>query len=339
MMRLFAAAVRHPSATSLSVFIYENLPNSTDYTEAKARGIAEFNFAFIGRSGLYHSPLATPDRLDQGAVQDMGGQVLDLTRALLAAEVLPRRAPNVTFFDVFSLGTLVYPPVLGWAVLGVAALLWAVAARRERATLGTLGRGGLLLLGIIGTGGGLMFLLNLLSGADGPTNYYDRLAVVPRLQIMATLVGVATLSAAFAISARPRSATAVGLALPLLLLGAVLQALAPTTSFLTGWPLLLGGAAAASRSRVAIVAVAAVAGGWLLGFAFFLHQAVGGPTPWVAALPLALLTPLVWPLVPPLPTRRGVGVAGLVLLAAAGVALMVRTASVSPYAAVYSRAQ
>ena len=38
MMRLFAKTVHRPVSTSLSTFIYENLPDSTDYTVAKALG-------------------------------------------------------------------------------------------------------------------------------------------------------------------------------------------------------------------------------------------------------------------------------------------------------------
>ena len=113
MVRLFARAVQHPSAMSLSVYIYEKLPNSTDYIVAKRLDIPGFNFAFIGRPGLYHSPLATPARLDQGAVQDMGDQVLDLTYALLAVDRLPGLAPSLAFFDVFGLGTLAYAPIWG----------------------------------------------------------------------------------------------------------------------------------------------------------------------------------------------------------------------------------
>ncbi|MDQ2879028.1 MAG: M20/M25/M40 family metallo-hydrolase, partial [Pseudomonadota bacterium] len=77
MMALFNRAVRHPVATSLSVFVYKKLPNSTDYTVAKGLEVPGFNFAFIGRPSQYHSPTATPAALDQGALQDMGRQVLD----------------------------------------------------------------------------------------------------------------------------------------------------------------------------------------------------------------------------------------------------------------------
>lgn len=337
MMRLFANAVHHPSATSLSVFIYEKLPNSTDYTVAKRLGIPGFNFAFIGRPEQYHSPLATPDRLDQGALQDMGGQVLDLTRALLAADRLPGRAPSLTFFDVFGLGTFAYPPAWGWLVIGAAALLWGVAAWRSGTSTAMLARGALMLLTVVLLGGGLLYLINLLSGADGPVNYYDRLAAVPRLQLQAALIGVATLTLALGWSRRDRAGTAAGVALPLLLVGAAAQALAPTAAFVFAWPLLLGGAGAASGSRWLSAAAAAAAGGWLLGLAFFLYQAVGGPMPWVAALPLALLAPLIWPLVPPFQRRRAHVFAGVLLLTACVVALTVRLDPVSPYAAVYSR--
>ncbi|MGL1409738.1 hypothetical protein ACSTIY_00295, partial [Vibrio parahaemolyticus] len=88
-------------------FLYKVLPNDTDLTEALAMpprpDFAAYNFAFIGRPRLYHSPKATPDALDQGALQDMGAQTLDLARALLNVRELPPRAPDVVFFDLFGL--------------------------------------------------------------------------------------------------------------------------------------------------------------------------------------------------------------------------------------------
>ena len=65
---LFAGAVARPSGNSLSAFIYSVLPNDTDLSAAMKGPWLGYNFAFIGRPGLYHSPLATPARLDQGSV-------------------------------------------------------------------------------------------------------------------------------------------------------------------------------------------------------------------------------------------------------------------------------
>ena len=223
-------------------------------------------------------------------------------------------------------------------MLGAAALLWSIAAYRAQASAGAIVRGVLLLLALVLIGGGLLYLVNLLSGADGPTNYYDRLAAVPQLQVQATLIGIATLVLALGWSRRDQIATATSLAVPLLLVGLAAQLLAPTVAFVLEAPLLFAGAGTASGSRWGSAVPATVAGGWLLGLAFFLHQAVGGPTPWVAALPLALLAPLVWPLVPPMSRRSAHALGGLLLLAACGVALTVRMHPVSSYAAVYSRA-
>ncbi len=76
----------------------------------------------------------------------------------------------------------------------------------------------------------------------------------------------------------------------------------------------------------------------LLGSGPDTPQAVRGPMPWVAALPLALLTPLVCPLIPPVPRRNAHALAALLRLAACGIALKARRGPVSGYAATCSRA-
>ena len=113
MVRLFQRSVQNPAANSLAVKIYELLPNSTDFTPAKKRGIQGVNFAFIGDAFLYHSPLATPERLDQAGLQHLGGQGLDITRALVTAQALPKPAPDLVFSDVLGRFIIAYPPALG----------------------------------------------------------------------------------------------------------------------------------------------------------------------------------------------------------------------------------
>ena len=48
------------TSNSLGVFVYERMPNGTDFTIPKARGVQGLNFAFIGRQFDYHSPTSTP---------------------------------------------------------------------------------------------------------------------------------------------------------------------------------------------------------------------------------------------------------------------------------------
>ena len=339
MMDLFGQAVRRPVATSLSVFIYKKLPNSTDLTVAKKLGYPGFNFAFIGRASLYHSPLATPDALDQGALQDMGRQTLDLTRALADAPVLPGRAADRTFFDAYGLVFVSYPAALGWLFLGIGGLGYGAAAWR-RTTIGEVAKGAGMLFALILVAMAALYIVNGVSGAWGKVNYYDRLAAIPRLQVQALLVCLAT----FLTIRRwlpSRVGSIAGAAIPLLALGVVIQAVVPTASYPFAMPLMLGGVALAidryaGRSvGIAATIVAAMLGvGYMLGFGFFLLQAVGPGMPMVAAIPLAISAVLLLPLMPE--PRRALTMAAALLVVATGIALWVLLDPVAPSVAVYS---
>ncbi len=344
MMGLFAGAVRRPVATSLSVFVYNNLPNYTDYTEAKAQGIPGFNFAFIGRPGLYHSPLATPDALDQGSLQDMGRQTLDLTRALLAAPELPGKAPDAVFFDAFGLFLISYPAWVGWLILAVTLGAYGYAGRGTT-TLRHIGRGAGVAGAILVVGGVMLWLGNLASGADGPVNYYDRLAAIPRLEVQAVLLCLAamTLVAGLLLERRTGTELLPAIALPFLLLAVVAQAAAPTAAFVLQIPLLLGGiGAAVARWRPgdvgnwSLTAMAALGVGYLLTLAHALFQAMGPDMPFLLVLPLALSALLLLPLFARIERRRAMIETGVLVVLALGVALWVRFDAVAESVAVYS---
>jgi hypothetical protein len=336
MIRLFGEAVRRPVASSLSVFIYEQLPNSSDFTPAKQAGHPGFNFAFIGRAWQYHSPLATPEALDRGSVQDMGDQVLDLTRALLAAPSLPAPAGDRTFFDAFGLFLVSYPPALGWLFLAIAIAGYAVSMRGQR--LAPAGRGIVATLAVIGLAGLLLYAGNLLSGADGPTNYYDRLAAIPRLQVQALLLGLAALTVIGALfrDDKTKPGFVAGMAFSLILLGAFVQAVAPTASYPIILPLMLGGVAAAIGGRIAAIVAAILGGGYMLGLGYFLLQAVGPDMPVVAALPLAIAAALLAPLTGTTRVRPALTASLLLIAGAAMMASWVRLDPIAPSIPLYS---
>jgi hypothetical protein len=240
MMRLFGETVAHPSATSLSVLVYELLPNSTDFIPAKSLGLPGFSFAFIGRPAYYHSPLATAANLDRGALQDMGGQALDLVRALLTAPKLSGKAPNFVFFDAFGLSLVRYSAAADWLVVEAAIILFAAAARRARAGVGDLLRGLAAVIATVVVAAGLPTEVNLLSGAGKGANYFDRFAAIPRLEVQALMIATATIGfvlAVFQPRQRQAQALATGIALPLLVLGVVAQAAASTAADIVGRPL------------------------------------------------------------------------------------------------------
>jgi hypothetical protein len=343
-VRLLAGAVRRPVGTSLSVFVYKKLPNSTDLTPAKAAGHYGYNYAFVGRPGLYHSPLATPANLDQGALQDMGGQVLDLTRALADAPVDPVAKSDRVFFDVFGLVLVHYPAWVGWVLLGGALIAWGFTARRG-GTARDVWRGVAVTIVLPVLAGVLLYAINLVSGANVPVNYYDRLAAIPRLQVQALFACIASVALvrAFLVRERPSFAGAFGSAIPVLFLATFAQVTAPTAAFLVIVPVLIGGLVALLIERSAIVGaiaiiLAAIGIGHQLTIGFLLMQAVGPATPMIAALPLLLISVIAWPLAPSVTRKTALTAATLLIVAALAVALWVRLDPLAPSVAVYSKA-
>ena len=337
---LFADVAGRPGGSSLAAYIYRVLPNDTDLTPVLAGPYTAYNFAFIGRSGLYHSPLATPARLDQGAVQDMGAQVLELSRALLNAQAMPAPAPDAVFFDLFGRIMLTYPAWAGWIMLIVATGALGLTARAQP-DLRALGGGAGRMVGLLLVAAVLYYLLNLLSGADGPTNYYDRLAAIPRLEAMVALGGMA--AALVLLGGALSSAGKAGAALPLLLIAAAAQAMAPTAAYFIVIPVMLAALALLSlerssgtAARLFAGAVAATVAGYMLALGHQVMQGVGPTMPMAAALPLALAGLGVLPVWQGLSARAARSGAVVLLMAAVAVALWVRLDPVAETAAVYA---
>ncbi|MFD2498069.1 M20/M25/M40 family metallo-hydrolase [Rhizorhabdus histidinilytica] len=192
MMQLYADRVTRPATNSLAVLIYDLMPNYTDYTIAKHKGVPGFNLATLDRAFAYHSPLATPAVVDPGSVQDMGDQALALASALAFAAELPARSDNAAFADLLGRVTIVYPAAAGWGLLLVSAALVGAAWRRRRPAPRAVGGAAVLIAAILLHGALLLTVYNAVSGS-GDANYYDRLAALPRLETVAGLLVAALL--------------------------------------------------------------------------------------------------------------------------------------------------
>jgi hypothetical protein len=355
MMALFARAVRRPSANSTAVLVYRLLPNITDFSIPKAAGTAGFNFAFLGRPGLYHAPQATPAAIDPGSVQHIGAQTLDLVRALAQTPTLPPRGPDAVFCDLLGIGLIAYPAWGGWVVVAAAAGLLVFAAARVGAAglltaAGTL-RGAAMSLGVVLTGGGLLQLANGASGAGAGANYYDRLAAIPRLELQALLIALAVLCLASV--GRRREARLwsgwLGIAVFVLMATIAVQAAAPAAAPVLAWPLLLGAGAAALAARVdkavrsaallaALAVVGAIGVGQSLGLAHFAFLGVGQDLPGAMAVFLAPVMLILWPLLCGTVSRRvAIGLAAALLVAGFGLAIRVRLDPPAPTIPVYAR--
>ena len=265
---LFSRAARRAdggaSSSSLSIFVYENMPNGTDFTISRNRGVAGVNFAFIGRPSQYHSPTATPDNLDQGAVQHIGSQALEATDALLRADALPVTGRNVVYGDYLGLFTIVHSLDLGWTLLALTAVLGAFAAWGASHAIGLtsldVGRGMLSGLWVVAMGIVFAHGVRVLAGpmssrAESADVYYTLLR---RLPWMEAGTGLAMAAVALALLAGRQ---AFG---PKLLAGVIIVAVA-AAQILGGFdPVVLGAGVAALVLTVwSQSAPRTVWGGWL----------------------------------------------------------------------------
>jgi hypothetical protein len=109
LIRLYAGTAHQPTANSLAAAVYQRMPNDTDFTHALHKGLPGLNFAFIDDQLAYHTPLATPEHLNQGSLQNLGDQALPTVRALAMGAALPAKSPDLIYSDVLGLGLVAYP--------------------------------------------------------------------------------------------------------------------------------------------------------------------------------------------------------------------------------------
>jgi hypothetical protein len=126
----YARAVAHPAANSLTSWVYDRMPNGSDFTVPKTLGLPGVNIAMIGRPFDYHSPSATPDNLDRRSLQHMGEQTLAMADAFLKDGPGARGGDRV-YADAFGRRLIAYPAWVGWGVLAVAAGLSIFAMNRR----------------------------------------------------------------------------------------------------------------------------------------------------------------------------------------------------------------
>ncbi|MCA3700912.1 MAG: M20/M25/M40 family metallo-hydrolase [Brevundimonas sp.] len=228
------------TSNALSIFVYENMPNGTDFTIPKNRGIAGLNFAFIGRPALYHTPEATPDALDVGALQHIGSQALEATEALLSSEALPIAGENAVYGDVLGRFLIVHDKAVGLTLLAITAIALAFAAwgarHATRLDPRDIGRGmlsglWLVVMGVVVTAGVRVLAGPTAGRAESAEAYYTLLRRLPWMETGAVLAVLAVTLAALA------GRAALG---PRILSGVVLVAVAAVTIMGGFDPVIIG---------------------------------------------------------------------------------------------------
>jgi hypothetical protein len=241
------AGTQYPVSSSLAATVYRYMPNGTDFTVFRDRGMAGLNFAFLHGPIPYHSASDRIERLDRGTLQQLGATILDLARRLGSADLRQRPRGDAVFFNGLGYGLIVYPT--SWALpfsLATAAVLAGVVVlgfRRRRLTRAGIARGALVfllvLVAVLATG---LLAVWFVLRADPSFRWLTQgTAYDSNLHFAGfALLALAAASAVYASFRRRVSLedAAVGALLVESVLGLLAAAFVPGGSYLLTWPLL-----------------------------------------------------------------------------------------------------
>jgi hypothetical protein len=109
-VRMFSKNVDRPVGNSLIYEIYKKMPNDTDYSVYRKKGVMGVNFAFAMGVPVYHSAIDDMERLDLGSLQHHGDNAWGMLKILGE-----RRIGSITsredagYIDVFASRLIHYP--------------------------------------------------------------------------------------------------------------------------------------------------------------------------------------------------------------------------------------
>ncbi|MEW6071769.1 MAG: M20/M25/M40 family metallo-hydrolase, partial [Planctomycetota bacterium] len=200
----WAEAAPHPVGASMMAAVYRRMPNDSDFTVFRERGVPGLNFAFIGGYEAYHTALDTVENLDPASVQHHGETMLALARRLGELDLgAPRPAGELVYFDAVGSRLVRHSPAWRWPELALASLLalfaTAAALRRGEASLGRLLGGGVAMLAAIAAAtalaaGLVAAVLAIVPGARSHTPHDEIFFAALALAAAALVFGLARLA-------------------------------------------------------------------------------------------------------------------------------------------------
>lgn len=123
----WARRAPHPRGGSFATEVYRRLPNDTDFSIFRSRGIPGLNFAPVLDSYAYHTARDTPERLSRYTIRTTGENVVTVLDALQEVDITRRVHGERTFFDVGGTAAVSYGAAAHAVLAGLALLLGAVA--------------------------------------------------------------------------------------------------------------------------------------------------------------------------------------------------------------------
>jgi Peptidase family M28 len=340
------AQLPRPVTSSLFPAIYEILPNDTDFSVFKRRGLSGLNFAYLGDPARYHTAFDDLAHASPASLQHHGDNALAGVRGLAAtdlarASTVPGRA---VFFDILGFGLVWWPGRFSLWIALAALLLLAVTAvrllRSGQARGSGLAAGFAAWLGSLLATAAVGFGLNALFRVLGGLAPAWPARGVPAQATFWTLGLIFVVFGGLWVRRRAVNALWAGVWLGWALLAVVVALELPGASYLFSLPALVAAVAGLALGRngtlraAAALLPAVVAGLLWFPLLFLLYDGLGAPALWlIGTLAALVLTPAVPLLAGAGPVWRiGLPAAALLLFAimAVGIVASPRVSKDSP---------
>jgi MFS family permease len=105
----FVKGAHRPFAGSIMYEVYKMMPNYTDFTVFKNRGVSGINLALVEGYVNYHSATDTPENLDLASLQHMGSYVVSLANHFGNIELHETKANDLVYFNLVAHFMIYFP--------------------------------------------------------------------------------------------------------------------------------------------------------------------------------------------------------------------------------------
>ena len=119
----FVKAMEKPFAGSMMYEVYQMIPNNTDFTVFKERGISGLNVAIVDGYVNYHGPTDKPENLSLASLQHTGSYLMGFALHFGNISLTQTKANDLVYFNIFGSKIIFYPMWVSWGLLVLSVIL------------------------------------------------------------------------------------------------------------------------------------------------------------------------------------------------------------------------
>ena len=124
-MKGFIKNVERPFAGSMMYEVYKMMPNYTDFTIFKDKGISGFNVAIVEGYENYHSPTDKPENLSLASLQHMGSYIMSIATHFGNISLENTKGNDLVYFNILGSKMMYYPMSWNLVFLIIIVLLYS----------------------------------------------------------------------------------------------------------------------------------------------------------------------------------------------------------------------